>query len=253
MSAASRTLETRPSNSLVDRRSKFAAGIALGMLAVNLVGFGPTLYLRPFFDVPAIPGYLYVHGAIGSGWFILLVVQTLLVANHRVKVHRQLGWVGAALATSVLLSGLYTSTNMVSRNVALGLTTEADIALYSVVTAADRAAFVVFPTLVLLAVWFRRRADVHKRLMLIASLSILGPAVARIASWYGPFPNPVSIVLIWSFIAALLIHDVMSRRRPHVATVLALLFFLAVNVGMQLSGVGPALVEQRMEQAYDAD
>ncbi len=63
---------------------------------------------------------------------------------------------------------------MVPRNIALGLTSETDVALYTVVTGADNSAFIVFSTLVLLAIYFRRKAEVHKRLMLLASWSILG-------------------------------------------------------------------------------
>ena len=246
MSFAANRLEARSSDTRVEPRTRFFLGVAIAMLIVNLVGFAPTLYLRPFFDVPAIPGYLLLHGALGTAWFAILVVQTALIANRRVGSHRQLGWVGTALAAIVLATGMYTSANMVPRNVALGLTSEADLTLYSVVTAGDTAAFIVFPTLVLLAVVFRRRTDVHKRLMVVASLSILGPAIARIASWYGPFPNPVSAALIYGFIGSLLVHDWRSRGRPHIATVLGVVLFLAVNVGMQVSGIGRVLVEQRM-------
>jgi hypothetical protein len=42
------------------------------------------------------------------------------------------------------------------------------------------------------------------------------------------------------------VYDVVTRRRPHIATVLGVLFLIGVNVGMQLSGIGAALVERRM-------
>lgn len=240
--------------SRVEQRGRFFVAMAFGMLAVNLVGFAPTLYLRPFFDVPPIPVYLYLHGALGTAWFVLLAVQTLLVANDRLRTHRQLGLTGVAVAALVIVTGMYTSANMVPRNVALGLTSEDDMTLYEVVTAADNAAFIIFPTFVLLGVCFRRRSDVHKRLMLLASWSILGPAVARIINMVAGFPNPVGPgrfvgpILFLGFLVALFVYDVWSRRRPHVATVLGVLFALSVNAGVQLSGLGPALVERRLEQ-----
>jgi hypothetical protein len=238
----------RDAPSGIARRSHFAVGIAAAMLAVNIVGFAPTLYLRPFFDVPPIPGYLYAHGVAGTAWFALLVAQTLLIARRRVSLHRKLGWAGAAVAVAVLLSGIYTSTNMVSRNVAAGLTSEADIRLFGAVTSADNAAFIVFPTLVLLAVLFRRRPDVHQRFMLLASFSILGPAAARIGSWYGPIPNIVVATCIFSFLLAIVAHDIWLRRRPHWATILGAMLYLSMNAGLRISGLGPALVEQRMQQ-----
>ena len=216
------------------------------MFALNFVGFSPTFYLRPFFDVPPIPGYLYAHGAIGTAWFGLVLVQTLLIANRNVAIHRRLGWIGVALAATIMVSGMYTSAHMVPRNVALGLTSAADIQLFTTVTAADNASFVYFPTLVLLAVYFRRRADVHKRLMLIASIALLGPAAARIASWDPPLSAIAVAVPLYGLLISLFVYDIVTRRRPHIATVLGVLFFIGVSVGMQMSGIGAALVERRM-------
>lgn len=230
------------------RRGKFFAGMALAMLAINLIGFAPTLCLRPFFDVPPIPGYLYLHGAAGTAWFVLLVVQTQLIAQQRTDIHRKLGWVAVAIAAVVLVSGIYTSTNMVPRNVAMGLTSDEDRALFTAVTAADNAAFITFPTLVLLGAFFRRRPDVHRRLMLLASVPIVGPAAARIGSWLAPIPNPIVVGLVLSFVIALIVYDVRTRRRPHTVTVLGVLFLVLVNSGMRMAGVGERLVEQRMEQ-----
>lgn len=234
----------------VDRRgrTRFAGAMAISMLMVNLIGFGPTLYLRPLFDVPPIPFYLYLHGAAGTAWFVLLVVQTVLIAQHRVHIHRRLGWAGIAVAAIVLVSGIVTSANMVPRNVALGLTSEADLQLYINVTSADNAAFITFPTLVLLAAFWRRRPDIHKRLMLLASVPILGPAAARIGSWYGPIPNPIVVGVVLAFVVALVVHDVWTRRRPHTATVLGILLIVLVGAGMRIAGVGEALVKERMER-----
>jgi hypothetical protein len=228
------------------RSHRFPLAFAIAMLMVNLVGFGPTLYLRAFFVVPTLPLYLYLHGALGTAWFAIVAAQTALIANRRVDLHRRLGWTAVAIAVAVLITGLYTSVNMVPRNAALGLTAEADLRLYGLVTAADIAGSIVFGTLVTLGALFRRRRDVHMRLMLIGAFSILGPAVARIASWFGEIPNPVLTAISLCFVAALLVHDIRERRRPHVATVLALVFHFGLNIAMQLSGIGPALVEQRL-------
>lgn len=228
------------------RSKRFALAFSLAMLCVNLVGFAPTLYLRPFGDAPPLPLYLYLHGALGTAWFTLIVVQTALVARRRVDLHRRLGWAAVAIAVAVLITGIYTSTNMVPRNAALGLTSEAEIRLYGFVTAADIAGSIVFATLVALGVAFRRRKDVHKRLMLIAGFSILGPAAARIASWFGELPNPVMPAILLSFVVTLIVHDVRERRRPHLATVLAFGLHFGLNFALQLSGIGPELVAQRL-------
>jgi len=213
---------------------------------VNVIGFGPTLYFRPFFDVPKIPLYLYAHGVVGTGWFVLVLAQALLIGRRRFRVHRQLGWFGVCLAAVVLALGVYTSTNLVPRHAALGAVGDADVRLYGFVTQGDLASFVNFPTLLALAIVFRRSVDVHMRLMLLAALSILGPAAARIASWFGEIPNPVIPVVLFGFLARMVIHDFRSRGRFHPATTFGALWLVVVALVLRLSGIAPAIVAHRL-------
>ncbi len=243
-SATAALTSSRPGASL-ELNQKFAVSMAVAMFIVNFAGFGPTFFLRPFFDVPQIPFYLYLHGVVGTAWFALVVTQALLIANRQFTRHRQLGWFGVGLAAVVIGLGVYTSTHMVPRNAAAHPLSEADIQLYSAVTAADLAGFVVFPTLVALAIYFRRRVDIHMRLMLIATLEMVGPAAARIGSWGGVFV-PTIITVMLGLMAALVVHDLWTRRRIHLATILGLVFFQGVNFAFQLSGVGPAIVAYRL-------
>jgi hypothetical protein len=45
------------------------------LLLIVFIGFAPTFYLRAFFDVTPIRPLLYVHGALFSGWFVVLIGQ----------------------------------------------------------------------------------------------------------------------------------------------------------------------------------
>jgi hypothetical protein len=244
VSATAALASSRPGASLELNRN-FAVGIAIAMFMVNFAGFGPTFFLRPLFDVPQIPLYLYLHGVVGTAWFALVVIQAVLIANRQFTRHRQLGWFGVGLGALIIGLGIYTSTHMVPRNAAAHELSAADIQLYGAVTAADLSGFVVFPTLVALAIYFRRRSDIHMRLMLIATLEMAGPAAARIGSWGGIFA-PIIITVMLGLMAALVVHDLWTRRRIHLATILGLVFFQGVNVAFQLSGVGPAIVAYRL-------
>ena len=237
---------TRAARRVVEVNPRFAVGMASVMFVVNFVGFGPTFFLRPFFDVPQIPLYLYVHGIVGTAWFALVVVQAALIANRRYARHRQLGWLGLGLAAVIIGLGVYTSTHMVPRNAAAHPPlSEADIALYGSVTGSDLSGFVVVPTLIALAIVFRRRADVHMRLMLIATLTILGPAAARIGSWGGVYV-PITRTVVLGLVAALIIHDVWTRRRVHIATIFGLMLLIGVNIAIGASRIGPAIVAYRL-------
>src|SRR5438309_12097137 len=80
----------------------------------------------------------------------------------------------------------------------------------------------VFGVLVGSAFYFRRRLDVHKRLMLLATISLVPAAVARLPIGFietgGP---PLFYGLSDLFIVPCLIYDLATRGRPHRATVLA--------------------------------
>jgi hypothetical protein len=216
------------------------------MLAVNLIGFAPTLYLRPLFDAPPIPLYLYIHGALGTAWFVLLLMQATLIRNRSFAQHRQLGWITIALAAAVLAFGIYTSTNLVPRNLALGEISPEQVALFSTVTAADTASFIYFPFLIGLAVWYRKRMDVHMRLLFMASLGITGPANARIANWFGEIPNPVLTILFFSIAGAVVVHDIRTRGRPHWATIFGVVLVLGLTLALRFAGVGDDLVAARL-------
>lgn len=246
MSAAVDAFRTLDPVSSKARDARFAVQLAVAMLAINLIGFGPTLYLRPFFDVSPIPLYLYIHGLLGTAWFALLLTQAMLIRNRNFAQHRQLGWLTIALATAVLGFGIYTSTNLIPRNLALGELSPQEVALFSGVTAADIASFIYFPTLIGLAVWYRKRMDVHMRLMFTASLGITGPAIARIASWFGEIPNPVGLMIMFSTITAIVVHDIRTRGRPHWATIFGVVMVLGLTIGFRVAGIGAAIVAGRL-------
>lgn len=213
-------------------RSGFFFTLSVAILLIVLIGFAPTLYLRPLFAVPAIPGYVYLHGAVLTSWFVWFVVQTSLIRTGGIAQHRRLGVVGAVLGLVVIVASLIVTVGVVSRMTGAGLDLDADMSALGVGTGAPIVAFLsmavwgnaasvlTFAVLLGAAILLRRRSETHKRLMLLASLSIVAPAIARISRWpglggdMGPF---VPIVLAF-LLAALLAYDFASTGRIHRAT-----------------------------------
>jgi hypothetical protein len=79
----------------------------------------------------------------------------------------------------------------------------------------------VFAILVGAAFYYRRRADVHKRLILLATIGILPAAVARLPFDFIQRTGPVAFFgLADLFIIPCLIFDLITRGKPHRATVL---------------------------------
>jgi hypothetical protein len=80
----------------------------------------------------------------------------------------------------------------------------------------------VFGILVGSAFYFRRKVDIHKRLMLLATIGILPAAVARLPlAFIEQYGALAFFGLSDLFIIPCLIYDIISRGRPHRATVLA--------------------------------
>jgi hypothetical protein len=213
------------------------------IMAAVLAGFAPTFYLRAFFDVPPIPTYLYVHGAILTSWFALCVVQTFLVTLGRSDLHRRFGWFGAALAVLVVIAGAVALVGSVQRSLAQG----GDIESLSYFAWLVIGGLVIFAVFVAGAVRFRRRSETHKRLMLFASINITGAALTRIFNWpVFDVGTPLAFVRIAEnnynaaellMIFALVLHDLVSRKRLHATTIVG----VALSV---LSVVIPAMIAQ---------
>ena len=150
----------------------FVASILIAV--VVFAGFAPTFYLSAAFDGPALTALARVHGAVFTGWLVLLVVQTGLAARGRIAAHRQLGVMGAWLAALMVIVGVATALAAAARGHAPG---GGDPRSFLIIPLGGIG---VFAATVAVAILMRRRPDVHKRLMLIANISLLDPAIARL-------------------------------------------------------------------------
>ncbi len=229
--------------SLVDGRSMrwFFVSMASVLLFVVAVGFAPSFYLpgvlRPE-QVAAgklsFPFYIVLHGIVLSLWFLLLFTQAVLVATKRVHIHRKLGVVGAALAAILVPLGLFVVTRSVARS-----------NLGALAVIGDYAVLVLFAVLVAVAIRFRSKPDVHKRLILIATISIAAPAIVR---WPGaeaavPFSIIVPQLILFG---AIIVYDIFTRKRVHRATgwgVAAYLVAVGVSVPLAMSELGQQLIK----------
>jgi hypothetical protein len=170
-----------PASATVARRSEhlFFGAMSAVILAVVFVGFMRTFYMPGAFGRAAPDDLRVVHGTVFTAWVILFAVQTSLIARGRGRVHRALGWVGAALAATMIVLG-YTLAIEAARegHAPLGLSPLA----FLIIPIFD---MLVFGTLVAAAVLLRRRSAAHKRLMLLATLSILAAPLARVTGTPG--------------------------------------------------------------------
>ncbi len=222
----------------------FFVGMSTALLAIVVAGFARTFFLREYLGtahlppgLQALPLHLYLHGTVLTAWFLLFFAQTVLVASHRIRLHRRLGVAGAALAALLVVVAVIVTIRSVPRSPSNG-TSLADL---PVVFGSSLGFLVSFSLLVAMGIHFRRRSETHKRLMFLASFSIIGPAVGRLPN---VFPG-VGLVVLLSVWIALIVYDLISNRRVHRATIWGgLLALLAPVLGaiLALSPPGRALI-----------
>ncbi len=166
-----------------NRRSNFFLYTSYVLLVIVLLGFSPTFYLRAFFDVPAIPLYVYAHGAAMTAWFIWLCVQTTAVFSGRVALHRKLGTIGMTLGALVLLSGVFTAIKLAPRLLEKYGNIDSDTPRIAGVVWGNLAGLVAFGGFLFVAFLYRHKPEIHKRLMLLASIAVTLQALGRIAKF----------------------------------------------------------------------
>lgn len=193
---------------------RFYTWVAVGTALIIFTGFARTYYLKGLFGTPPLRPLLRIHGLVMTAWFVLFFLQVRLIAAHRTDVHRRLGVAGAVVAGLVVAI----DTEVALRNAhqlfiadpgSQGVLAFLGIALCIVL---------LFGILVGAAVLLRRRPDYHKRLMALASLSILGPGIDRLPLQFIEKAGQWELIGLWDLCAAVCIAaDTFKNRRLHPA------------------------------------
>ena len=166
-----------------DRRAserKFYSRMALFLVFVVLLGFGPSFYLRgvvPSYPRPnpTLPPAVIFHGSVFTLWMLAIVAQTQLIAARKHAVHMQLGKLVFLLAILMIPVMYLTAVWQVARANQPPFT---DPLSWTIVPLA-----VIIPFAIVVWNGWEKRRDVqsHKRLMLSAAIMVMmGPAVGRL-------------------------------------------------------------------------
>ena len=215
-----RTFHTRPGD------HRFFSVMSIVTAVTILAGFSSTYVPKLVAGAPALPWIIHLHAVVFTSWLAFYVTQTSLVLTGRTAVHRRLGVAGVALAALMLIVGSATAitvTRLGDRGIP-GVEFP-DVEGFLLL---NLAAVGVFTILVAAGWYFRRNAQAHKRLMLMATASgLVGPGVSRL-----PFASgkpPVIGLMVLAFLFAGPVYDLVTRRRVHQAYLWSVpLAFLAI-------------------------
>ncbi len=186
-----------------------------------------------------------VHGIVFGAWLVLFLAQALLATKGRMAVHRRLGYVGCGLAALMLASGYVTTIEMARRGYDLSgdlIGASGNMLMLMVFQLGD---LLCFGSLVALAILYRRRSDIHKRLMLLATVGGLMPAALSHIIGHSAFLrgfHPAIILIPYTgFLFAGAVHDRLSRGRIHpVSLWVALAVFIFSNLRAMVIGPSDA-------------
>ena len=173
------TIAAPPADRKASER-KFYSRMALFLVLLVLLGFGPSFYLRGIVPSyprpnPTLPLTVILHGTVFTLWMAAIVAQTQLISARKVEVHMFLGKLTMLLAI-LMIPVMY-------------LATVWQVARANQPPFTDPLTWTIVPLSVIvpfaIVVWRgwknRRNAQTHKRLMLSAAiLVVMGPAIGRL-------------------------------------------------------------------------
>jgi hypothetical protein len=213
------TLSKPQNNPLIERW--FFTGMALAMIAISLIAFLPSITHPAERRAPLSP-LAAAHGAVFFAWLLLFLVQSRLIATHRVAIHRRLGLASIVILALTIPLAYATTIAMVRRG--YDLSGDLSVGINNEVvrqTVFPLANLLIFSTLAIAAVAFRRRPEIHRRLMLFANIELMPAPLAHLighAPWLASLPPAIVLVPITAFVAAAAGRDLLVARRIHALT-----------------------------------
>jgi hypothetical protein len=171
---------------------------------------------------------VHAHGLVFLGWMTLMMAQVIVAASGNIPLHRRIGRWGIAYGCMVIVIGLIVGPASAIIKLNSGVWTRDQAARSLLVNVGDMASFAVWFGA---AIWYRARPELHKRLMVVATVTLLFAALAR-WTFIGSGLARAGIWLSPIFIG--MVHDWITRRRIHpvyaIGSVALLLFALRLLV-----------------------
>lgn len=197
------------SRSTAPRRAYVAVGLLVATIA--FVGFWAS-YFGPLLSAGTVdkPAILHFHAGVYVGWLLIFVTQTVLAATGRIAAHKKLGTFAIGYGVLVVAAGLLAAFGMFVLRVQAGSAAEAQGRLLGPLV--DMSAFA---PLFAAAIYYRRKPELHKRFMVVATTYLLVAAVGRMP-FLGEPRNLYVLHLIW--VAPILLamaNDLWRERRVH--------------------------------------
>ena len=213
-------------NRLLTRRSAvttFWMAICAVFVSTALIGFWPT-YFGPLVSGSLVKQpIVHFHGMVFMGWLALFATQAALASTGHIALHRKIGKAGIAYGVLIVVVGLTTTFNQLANGIASGQAQTAQSGLIAPFTD-----MIVFPIFFGLAIAYRRKPEIHKRWMLLATVMLLVAAVLRM-DLGDPRPRMLFLSIWLAPVLLAIAYDYATRRLIHPVYVIGLVSLLVVS------------------------
>jgi hypothetical protein len=143
-------------------------------LAFVVVGFGSDL-TNYFHESPPVPKIVHIHAVITTIWLLILTTQVLLVEVDNVKLHRKLGWFAAGWAAVLVFFAAWGELSWEANNLHTPGLTPAFLSV-------SLGGLICFALLMLWGILLRKNHAAHRRVILLANISIVTAGFLRLNS-----------------------------------------------------------------------
>lgn len=192
-------------NGLVDKYFYLFASLLFAGIVVW--GFSKTVDQNLFHAAPPRPLLLWFHGAAFSSWILFYIFQSTLVRTHNVKWHRLFGWFGVGLASVMVVLGFVIAVMMAHFDWFTLHEPGTDVFL-----SIPWGDMLEFGPLVALAILWRRKPELHRRLLFIATCCLLDAPFGRSDYIYD---HSLFYVFVDAVILLGVVRDLLVNRSVH--------------------------------------
>lgn len=157
-----------------DVSDRFYHRMASACLAIAVLGFAPSYFVPLARGTGSWPLLIHLHGLLFFGWVVFFWWQTRRILNGEVRSHRAWGLFGIALGTIMVCAAFAVVAMRIGVHQRAGFDVEGR--RFAWIGISD---LLIFASLLAFAIARAGQPDTHKRLMLMATIALLGPPIGR--------------------------------------------------------------------------
>jgi hypothetical protein len=203
-------------------------GAALTIALIAIPAFTRTYWAPMASSALVLHPAVHIHAVLFFLWIAVLITQTVLPLRGRIAAHQALGLAGIALAALMVFSGILATIASLKAGLAGPRPEAARLS-----AGLGFGGMLLFSSFIIAGIANLRRPDWHRRLMLVATISILQAAIARWIMLIPTFNMPqrvlIGAVIVDALLVVIALLDMRSQRRLHPAWIVGLSAMLAVQ------------------------